>query len=117
MADFPTLSRGVSLQHFTEGLAYNPSIQSQAEDGKIISRGRFTGEKKQWEIGYNLLTESDKTLLETLQTTVNVSGDVFNWAHPKTSTVYSVRLKNPIRFSIEPEEHTTWAAIFTIIED
>ena len=117
MADFPTLSRGVSLLNFKERLAYNPAIQSQAEDGKIISRGRFTGTKKQWEVPYNLLTEADKTLLETLQTTVNVSGDVFNWTHPKTSIVYSVRLRDPIEFSIEPNNHDKWAAKFEIIED
>jgi len=116
MANFPTLSRGVSLLNFKEGLAYNPAIQSQAEDGKIISRGRFTGTKKQWEIEYNFLIEEDKILLETLQSTVNVSGDVFNWIHPKTSAAYSVRLENPIEFNIEPSSHDKWSAKFVIIE-
>jgi len=115
MADFPVLSRGVNFS-FKESLAYNPAIQSQAEDGKVISRGRFTGTKKEWDVEYNLLTEADKTLLETLQNTVNVSGDVFNWTHPKTSVIYSVRLTDPIRFSIEPSNHDKWAARFNIVE-
>lgn len=116
MADFPTLSRGVSLQNFKERLAYNPAIQSQMEDGKIISRGRFTGTKNQWTIEYNFLTEADKVLLIALQTAMNVSGDVFNWTHPKTSTIYSVRLRDPIEFAIESGNHSTWAARFEIIE-
>ncbi len=116
MADFPTLSRGVNLLNFRDGLAYNPAIQSQAEDGTIISRGRFTSTKKRWEIEYNFLTAADKVLLEALQTTVNVSGDVFNWTHPKTSVVYSVRLKDPIQFGIEPSNHDEWSARFVIIE-
>jgi len=116
MADFPTLSRGVSLSNFKEELAYNPAIQSQAEDGTIISRGRFTGRKKEWEIEYTLLTEADKGLLDTLQAERNVSGNTFTWDHPKTDVEYSVRLKDPIEFRIEPSNHEKWSARFIIIE-
>ncbi len=115
MADFPVLSRGVEFS-FRERLAYNPAIQSQAEDGKVISRGRFTGTKKEWDVEYTLLTEDDKDLLEALQTTVNVSGDVFNWTHPKTSVEYSVRLRDPMEFSIEPGDHSKWSGRFIIVE-
>jgi len=116
MATFPSLSRGEDLKHFVEKLAYNPAIQSQMEDGKVISRGRFTKTKKMWEINYTFLTDADKTLLETLQETVNVSGDVFDWTHPKTSVVYSVRFKEPINFFVEPTDSDKWAASFTLIE-
>ena len=61
---FPTLSVGQVVAHPTR--AYDPSLRSQKEDGLIISRRKYTGNKQQFEIKYDNITAADKVLLETL---------------------------------------------------
>jgi hypothetical protein len=113
---FPTLSRYPN-NNFKETLAYDPSIKSQAEDGTIISRPRFTTTKKQWgDINYDFLTANDKELLEEFQTAVMVGGDVFTWVHPKTNVSYTVRLSAPINFTMDSENSDLWTVSFSLIE-
>jgi hypothetical protein len=114
METFPTLSQG--LDRIDETLAYNPSASSQMENGVVISRAKFTTTKKKWELQYSFLTAADKTLLTTLQITVMVGADKFNWTNPKDSIVYTVRFSDPIQFSAETKLPDLWQAKFTLIE-
>lgn len=116
MADFPTLSESAALKGFAEAFAYDPSIRSQFENGTVLSRARFTSTKKKFTVTYNFLTAGDKTSLETLQETVMVGAEPFNWINPKDSVAYSVRLSEPFNFKLEPNDPDKWALTFTLVE-
>jgi len=114
--DFPTLSRGIDLNSFTEEPAVDPTLRSESENGKVISRARFTRIPLKWGFGYRYLLAADKTLLDALQTTVNVGAASFNWTHPITSTIYEVRLLAPITYTVEATKHSEYSAMLEIGE-
>lgn len=108
---FPTLSRGVSVRGFNEELAFDPSIRAQAEDGQVISRRRFTGEKESWDFSYEFLTANDKSLLDTMQSDAGVGADtITGWTHPISGVSYTVRLLEPIKYHGESEDHDKYGA-------
>ena len=108
MLNFPSLSRSVSLENFTEGLASDPSIRSESEAGYVISRARYTRMPKMFGFTYRYLTAADKAALEEFQNTVKVGADAFNWSHPKESIVFTVRLKEPLDFQLEDRNPDYW---------
>ena len=115
---FPTLSRDAPRSSsFKEMKAQDPSIRSQMEDGTVLSRARFTVNKKRFEFMYDNLTEADKTLLDTLEDDTMVGGDTITWTHPKTDVVYIVRLGEPIHFNVQGSNKNLWEASFILIED
>ena len=67
--------------------------------------------------GINGFNFSNKALLESMQETAMVGADVFNWTHPKSSTVYSVRLAEPIEFRHQSGDTTKWMAFIKIEEE
>lgn len=114
---FPTLSVGPVTVNRSP--AYDPSIRSQSEDGKVISRRRFTGDKEKFELIYDNLTAADKVLLESMQDTVGVGADTISWTNedPNDSTVYTVRLSTEgIQFDIKQSDYDLHIAKFTFIE-
>lgn len=119
MADWPTLSRGPVPGSFRQTKAYDPSLRSQTEDGKVISRARFTSNKDSFSFKMEYLTSADKVLLEAFQDTVMVGADVFNWTNEdqNDSTVYIVRLAAPIIFKIMPGNTVQYSADVAFIED
>ena len=114
---FPTLSVGPVTVNPSP--AYDPSIRSQSEDGKMISRRRFTGNKKKFDLIYNNLSAADKILLESMQETVGVGADTISWTNedPNDSSTYTVRLSTEgILFDIKPSDYNLHSARFTFIE-
>jgi len=116
MPTFPTLSTEPIDRDFSEALAYDPSIKSQAEDGTILSRARFTTTKKKWTMSYNNLTEADKLLLDAFQTTVMVGALTFTWTNPRDDIAYTVRFAEPLDYTIHPSMQGIWLVSFTLIE-
>lgn len=112
---FPTLSQGPV--HIRETKAHDPSIRSQAEDGTVISRARFTANKDKWEIFYNNLTDNDRALLNTLQDDTMVGAELITWTHPKTSVEYTVRLSEPIKLELMAIDIALWRVHIILIED
>ena len=100
--EFPTLSIGASFQNFNQDSAVDPTIRSEFENGVVLSRARFTALKKKFSVGYNILTAADKTLLNSLQTSIKIGAATFFWTNPEDSVEYEVRLTSPIKFSVEP---------------
>jgi hypothetical protein len=86
------------------------------ENGLVITRPRFTSLRKRWSCNFRFLTDSDKLLLTTMQTAVNVGSGTIDWLNPKDSIVYEVRLEGPIAFAIEPENIDYWSGSFEMIE-
>jgi len=113
---FPNLSKYPSDKYHIETLAYDPSIRTQAEDGVVMSRARFTTTKKRWEITYDNLTETDKGLLDTMQGDAMVGGDTITWTNPKDDIEYIVRLAEPIEFSMKVEDVSLWETTIIFIE-
>jgi len=90
MADFPSLPTP-SWQYFSQ-----QPIKSQLitpfESGKAQSRPKHTSMRWRFTIGWQALTQTQyQTLYEFYR---DYAGTAFNWTHPVTSTVYSVRFGN-----------------------
>lgn len=119
MATYPTLSRDPIPSSYKETKAYDPSIRSQFEDGKILSRARFTANKKRWDLVYTYLTTADKVLLDDFQDTVMVGADTFTWTNPdqNDNTSYTVRLEKPIEFKLHSGSTLEYQAMVSLIED
>lgn len=91
MAAFPTLS---VLPSDIREVPIDRTIRSEYEGGYEHTRPRHTRDRKQWQIVYNQLNSNDKSLMDTfLGTTVRGGADSFSWAHPISSTVYTVRFQ------------------------
>ena len=108
--EFPTLSRGVSFQNYTEDSAVDPTIRSEFENGVVLSRAKFTTLKKKFSIGYSLITAADKLKLINLQTSIKIGAATFYWTNPDDDVEYEVRLMSPMKFQIEPRNFDYWNA-------
>ena len=118
MVNFPTLSIGPKIVNSAP--AFDPSMRSQAEDGQIISRRRFTGDKKQFEIIYETLPAADKVLLEAMQASAGIGADTISWTSedPNDGATYTVRLsEDGIKFENMLSDYAYYIAKFTFIED
>ena len=113
---FPTLSASPNLNGNTEGIAFDPTIRSEMESGDVKTRPRFTTTKRIWERQYRYMTDADKALLITLQSSVMVGADTFQWINTVDSTTHFVRFAKPIRFKSEPRQPELWEIRFTVIE-
>ncbi len=117
MVTFPVLSVGPIK--VDPSPAYDPSLRSQAEDGKIKSRRRYTGDKKQFDILYTTITAADKVLLETMQIDAGIGADTISWTNEDKNdlTAYIVRLSpEGIKFNNRPEKYDLYIAKFKFIE-
>jgi len=120
MADFPSLSRGVSIQGYIETRVFDPTLRTTPEDGKIMTRGRVTLAKKKFEFNVDKMGEEDKTLLEIFEeVTVKVGGETFNWTRNKQGVedVFVVRFAQPIEYRLDEEDPTLWSAHIVMEED
>lgn len=99
--------------------AYDPSIRSQQEDGKVISRRRYTGNRQKFDLVYDNLTAADKILLETMQNDAGIGADTISWENedPNDDTTYTVRLTSDgITFKNKVSDYTLYTASFTFVE-
>jgi hypothetical protein len=109
MTDWPNISRFPDPDTYEESVAKDPTIRSETESGKVLTRARFTLIKKTWLFTITNLTPVDKGILVTFQNTVRVGASSFNWHDPYDSgTVYEVRLSKPFRFSPQPGDPKKW---------
>jgi len=84
MANFPSIEIN-NMQESTQKAV----IKSEYNGGYEIQRPRYTRTRKQFTLGFNKLTETEKLTLESFM--MDNQGLAFNFTHPTTSTVYSVR--------------------------
>lgn len=77
---FPTLSTLPSSTSWSESLAYDPTIKSQRESGKVKRRARFTTIPRKCSINYVNITSDDKNKLQYFErVTVKVGAVTFPW--------------------------------------
>ena len=113
---FPTLSRSPSLDPNPETIAFDPTIRSEMESGDIKTRPRFTATKEKWTRQYRYMTAADKALMKTLQTSVMVGSDKFQWVDTIGGETHFVRFEKPIVFESEPREPSLFSFNFTVIK-
>jgi hypothetical protein len=112
---YPTLSTLPEVSGWAETLANDPTIRNETDGGYTVTRARFTRLRKKFKVAYRLLSRTDKTSLETLQTTVGVGSDYFSWYNHDAATTLSVRFAGPLEF--KPTETTEyWSVEFEVEE-
>ncbi len=118
MADytFPTLSKGISFENFSDMYEPDPTYRSEMDDGTVITRARFTALKNKFGFNYRFLTAADKALLQTMQGVVYVGAGVIAWTNPSDSVAYRVRLTKSIQYRIEPNDHTLHSAVLEFLQ-
>ncbi|MDH4100609.1 MAG: hypothetical protein OEV28_08535 [Nitrospirota bacterium] len=101
MESFPSLSIPPSVTPWDEGLAFDPTLSSEAEGGYRQTRPRCTHVPRLWHIGYIAMPSADKALLEAHELAVHVGADLFQWTNPLDSQTYNVRFKGgPLKFKM-----------------
>lgn len=90
MADYPTLTVNCSFPLDEE--IEDATVRSSSEAGYVHTRPRYTRSRKTFKVVYRCLSNTDKTTLESfVNTTARQGSTAFNWTHPLTNSVYSVR--------------------------
>jgi hypothetical protein len=74
-------------------LSYNDStINSPMESGLEITRARFPRVRREWQVSYRNVLQSDSDALDSfIRTTVYGMAGSFTWTHPKTGEKVTVR--------------------------
>lgn len=117
MSNFPTLTAKPDAENFSQAPAIDPTIRTEFENGYTQTRPRFTAIPKKWNLVYRNMSETDKGLLETFETTtVNYGADSFYWTNPRDSQTYVVRFGAVIEYRIEPANPTTYQVNILLIE-
>ncbi len=115
---FPTLSVGPIT--VDPSRAFDPSLSSKKEDGKEISRRKYTGNKQKFDLVYDNLTTTDRNLLRTMEDDAGVRADTITWTNedPNDGTTYTVRLTTEgIIFKNKVSDYSLYTATFTFVED
>ena len=83
-----------------DGELEDVAIRSPQASGYEQTRPRTTRARRNFGVNYIALPDVDTALVRTFeQTTLRNGADAFQWTHPITSTVYTVRLTAPIKYS------------------
>ncbi len=115
MSTFPTLSKAANVANFTKSPSQNPTINSTMENGRILTRTKFTNVNKMWKFNYNFLTDADKDLLEAFEINRQYSTGTFFWSEPSNGVTYEVRFAKVLTFVQERAENF-WSITIDLIE-
>lgn len=92
---YPTLS--VNPNFPIDESVEQSSIKSRFEAGYVLTRARFTRERKKFGIAYTLLSNADYTLLKAhVDSVLDITP--FDWTHPVSSVTYSMRYQSVPQF-------------------
>lgn len=117
MPAFPFTSPKPDANGFGQNVATDPTLRTEFENGIVETRSAFTTVPDEWTIKHTQLSNTNKLSVETMyKTTTSYGSLVFDWTHPITATVYSVRFKGPPKYDVEPHGDNTWVVSFTVVE-
>lgn len=108
MADYPTLSQNPDADGYKQEPSIDPTLRSETESGKVITRARFTRVPKRFSFKYDQLSNTDKETLEAFEIARGYGSESFNWTNPINSTVYEVRFQKPIVFELADNLLNEW---------
>ena len=118
MPDYPTLSNHGDIASFIEQPLIDPTIRNPKESGAVLTRARFTAVAKMWSYTLRALTDADKALLESLESSVAYGASTFNWTRPGNvgGGTYVVRFGKPLLFSVDRGVPGRWRCPIVLIE-
>lgn len=93
---FPTLTYTFA-EEMHEELNSDPTIRNEAEDGKVLTRPRFTNALRVWTYNLRMCTEPMWLALKAFERTVSYGSIPFIWTHPLTGETYSVRFGDSLQ--------------------
>lgn len=96
MPNFPTLSRNPSFP--LEEIVEENTIRSNFEAGYELTRPRFTRMRKTFSVKYELLTNTDKQLIDNFYVQMKGGSGSFTWTNPITAVNHTVRFAEPPKF-------------------
>ncbi len=115
-SSFPTLSKNCNVSNYTEEKAVDPTIRSEFNDGRQLSRSKFTNVCKKWTVQYNFLTHTDKETLSDFENDdVSYGASSFYWQSPSDNITYEVRFQKTLSFVSEQIEGF-WAVQIIVAE-
>lgn len=115
--NFPTLSRSPSMEGFKEEAAFDPTLRSEFESGKIQTRARCTSAPIKWSITYRYLPDADKETLQTFEKVdVRYGAASFNWTDPNDKEIHEVRFAKPISYALDNNQPHKWCVQIELIE-
>lgn len=85
MATWPGIAAPTSMTERKK----KAQIRSDFAAGYVQSRAKWTRSRKIFELSWNVMSDSDKSTLETFFD--DNLGGTFTWAHPLSGTSYTVR--------------------------
>lgn len=97
---FPTLSQNPSVEGWDEGVAKDPTISTDFENGFRQTYPAFSRIPDKWKISYKALPAADKNTLRTFEKTVKVGSESFSWTNPVDNVTYAVRFLKPLAYSM-----------------
>ena len=100
MADFPP--HGFKKEHseyLRDGLQ-DDTMRQEMEGGYEITRSRTTREPRRlFSTGWEIVTESEKQILQNFQKSVGVTNLSFTWEHPTSREILIVKFTDQINFT------------------
>ena len=110
MPTFPTLTTPPNYP--LKEIIDDGSIKNVSEAGYITTRRKYTHQNISYaEISYTMLTDTDKEALRTFYDTVE-NVDTFEWTHPYTDVVYTVRFDTVPTFELM--DNNKWSVNFAL---
>lgn len=100
MPTFPTLSMNPSVEGWEEGVAKDPTISTDFENGFKQTYPAFSRIVDKWKVAYKALPKADKDTLRTFEKTVKVGSNAFSWTNPADNVAYDVRFSRPITYKM-----------------
>jgi hypothetical protein len=108
MADYPNTLPEPDVQGFEESPAIDPTLRSEMESGKRITRSRFTKIPKKWRFQYTQLSNDNKNTLKSFEESVSYGSDSFDWTHPIDDESHSVRFAEPVKYVLSDSDNREW---------
>ena len=96
MEVFPTLSKNISYP--IEEELEDTTISSPTDAGYVITRQRYSRQRKTWTIRYKNLSADDKKDIEDFISTIDGGASAFYWTCPLDNVTYTVRFTQLPRF-------------------
>jgi len=93
---FPTLDYEF-VEELQEDLAADPTIRNETEDGKVLTRIKFTTALRTWTFSLRMCPATMWATLRAFEVAVSYGSTEFVWIHPFDSITYMVKLKAPLR--------------------
>lgn len=112
MPTFP-LTTSPLIRDFNE--TYEDAVlRSDFDAGYQQTRPKWTRTRRKFTASY-LVTQSQKATLHTFYVTTLANGALsFDWTHPQTGSVITVRMDKPITFT--PVSNSYWIATISMTE-